>query len=80
MIIVNLSDAKVNLSRLVDSASKGERVIIQKHNIPLVELVPHVVAGPRKLGALSGQFQVPDDFFTKEREDVVSDEGRGSIE
>ena len=79
MIKVNLSDAKANLSRLVDCAYHGERVIIQKNNIPLVELVPHI-AGPRKLGALSGQFQVPDDFFTKEREDFVSDEGRGSIE
>ena len=80
MIKVNLSDAKANLSHLVDSAYNGERVIIQKNNIPLVELVPHVVAGPRKLGALSGQFQVPDDFCSKEREDFVSDEGRGSIE
>ena len=30
MIKVNLSDAKANLSRLVDSAYHGERVIIQK--------------------------------------------------
>jgi antitoxin (DNA-binding transcriptional repressor) of toxin-antitoxin stability system len=46
-------------------------VIIQKNNIPLVELVPHVVAGPRRLGALSGQFQVPDDF-SDENEEVNS--------
>ena len=71
MIKVNLSDAKANLSRLVDRAYHGERVIIQKNNIPLVELVPHVVAGPRRLGALCGQFQVPDDF-SDENEEVNS--------
>lgn len=68
MIKVNVSDAKTNLSRLVDSAYHGERVIIQKNNIPLVELIPHVVPGPRKLGALRGQFQTPDDFLTEDEE------------
>ena len=68
MIKVNLSDAKANLSRLVDSAYHGERVVIQKNNIPLVELVPHVVAEPRRLGALNGQFQVPDDFSNEDEE------------
>jgi hypothetical protein len=29
---------------------------------------PYVVAGPRKLGALSGQFQVPDDFSDEDEE------------
>jgi len=68
MIKVNLSDAKANLSRLVDSAYHGERVVIQKNNIPLVELVPHVVAEPRRLGALNGQFQVPDDFSDEDEQ------------
>ena len=38
MIKVNLSDAKTNLSRLVDCAYHGERVVIHKNNVPLVEL------------------------------------------
>lgn len=68
MIKVNLSDAKTNLSRLVDRAYHGERVIIQKNNIPLAELVPHVVSGPRILGSLRGQFLTPDDFLSEDEE------------
>lgn len=67
MIKVNLSDAKTNLSRLVDCAYHGERVVIQKNNVPLVELVPHVVSGPRKLGALVGKFKTPDDFLDEDQ-------------
>lgn len=40
-MIVNLSEAKTHLSKLVTLAFQGEEVIIAKNNLPLVELVPH---------------------------------------
>ena len=40
-MIVNVSEAKAKLSRLVDMAYHGEEVIIAKNNLPLVKLVPH---------------------------------------
>lgn len=61
-MIVNIAEAKANLSKLVDRAFTGEEVVIAKNNLPLVDLVPHQTKGKRKLGLLSGKFKVPDDF------------------
>lgn len=61
-MIVNVSEAKTNLSKLIDRAFMGDKIIIAKNNLPLVDLVPHKPKGKRKLGALAGTFTVPDDF------------------
>ncbi len=65
MQIVNIHEAKTHLSRLVEQAAKGEAFVIAKAGKPLVKVsaldapsVPQV----RRLGFLSGQIQVPDDF------------------
>lgn len=62
-MIVNVSEAKTNLSRLVDMAFHGEEVIIAKNNLPLVELVAHKSKAKRKLGLLKGQIDIPEDFM-----------------
>ncbi len=67
-MIVNISDAKTNLSKLVDMVYHGEKVIIAKNNLPLVDLVPHKPEGKRKLGLLQGEFTVPDDFTDEDSE------------
>lgn len=40
-MIINVSEAKTHLSKLMALAFQGEEVIIAKNNLPLVELVPH---------------------------------------
>jgi prevent-host-death family protein len=67
-VIVNISEAKANLSKLVDMAYHGEKVIIAKNNLPLVELVVHKPAGKRELGLLAGRFDVPDDILEESAE------------
>ena len=61
-MIVNISEAKANLSKLVDMVYHGEKVVIAKNNLPLADLVLHMPEGKCKLGHLKGQFTVPDDF------------------
>ena len=61
-MIVNVADAKANLSKLIQLAHQGEKIVIAKNNTPLVELVAHRPQGLRKLGLLRGKFTVPDDF------------------
>ena len=62
---VNIHDAKTHLSRLVDQAAKGEPFIIAKAGKPLVKVVPlDQPASAKRLGFMSGQFSVPDDFDT----------------
>jgi len=38
MIMVNIYEAKAKLSEYLDAATKGERVVICKHNQPVAEL------------------------------------------
>ncbi|MCP4578622.1 MAG: type II toxin-antitoxin system Phd/YefM family antitoxin [Deltaproteobacteria bacterium] len=67
-MIINVSEAKTNLSKLIDMAFHGEEVIIAKNNLPLVELVPHRPKEKRKLGLLAGQIEIPDDFMDEDAE------------
>lgn len=67
-MIVNLSEAKANLSKLVDMAYHGEKIIIAKNNLPLVELVPHKKEGKRKLGLLKGKIVIPENFNDEDPE------------
>lgn len=60
--IVNLYDAKAQLSRLIDRATAGEDVIIARAGKPLVRLVPVDSMRPREPGVLKG-LVVPDTLF-----------------
>lgn len=68
MKIVNISEAKANLSKLVALVYRGEKVVIAKNNLPLVDLVVHKPQGKRKLGLLQGKFAVPDNIMEEDAE------------
>jgi len=61
-MIVNISEAKTNLSKLIDMVYHGHEVVIAKNNLPIVDLVIHKQKGKRNLGLLKGKFSVPDNF------------------
>lgn len=62
--IVNIYDAKTNLSRLVDEATSGEDVVIARAGRPMVRLVPVTRKEPRKPGMLKHlKIDLPDAFF-----------------
>ncbi|MFA7424671.1 MAG: type II toxin-antitoxin system prevent-host-death family antitoxin, partial [Desulfosarcinaceae bacterium] len=60
-MIINVSEAKANLSKLIDMVYHGEEVIIAKNNLPLVELVRHKPRQKRPLGLLAGKIRIPED-------------------
>ena len=65
MQTVNIHYAKTQLSRLVDQAAKGEPFIIAKAGKPLVKVTALEApsgAQIKRLGFMSGQIAVPDDF------------------
>ena len=70
----NIHEAKTQLSRLVEMASKGEAFIIAKAGKPMVKVVPlesvPVPAKKSRLGFLEGQFKVPDDFDTMFQDEI----------
>lgn len=60
---VNLYQAKISLSALVERAAAGEEIIIAKAGKPRARLVPLPEARePRKPGGWEGQIWISDDF------------------
>ena len=69
-MIVNISEAKAQLSKLIDRVYHGEKVVIAKHNLPIADLVPHRPQGKRRLGFLAGQVEVSDESLFGEDAEI----------
>jgi len=64
--MVNIADAKAKLSEYIEAVSKGEAVVICRHNRPVAELRPIEPArvGPRDLTPMfPGETFMTDAFF-----------------
>jgi prevent-host-death family protein len=76
--IVNIHEAKTNLSRIVDEVAAGAEVIIAKAGKPMARLTP--IEAPikaKKLGQLKGRIKVPTDFNAPLDEETLAQfEGR----
>jgi prevent-host-death family protein len=73
MKTINIHEAKTHLSRLVEEAAKGEPFVIAKAGKPLVKVTAlgaPVGAQVKRLGFLSGQISVPDDFDRMGQEEI----------
>jgi prevent-host-death family protein len=63
MVMKNISQAKAELSALVEAVQHGEVVIIGKAGKPVAKLIPYGgSAGPRRPGALKGKIKIAADF------------------
>ncbi len=63
MNIVNMHQAKTNLSKLVSDVLEGEEVILAKAGTPVAKIVPYEAPKePRKLGVWHGEGWIADDF------------------
>lgn len=60
--VKNLYEAKTQLSKLVDRASKGEEFILAKDGVPLARLGPLAHQDRRKPGGWEGKVWIADDF------------------
>lgn len=63
MQIVNIHEAKTNLSKLIELTQTGQDVVIAKAGKPVVKLVAYKdKLKPRRAGLLKGKIFVPPDF------------------
>ena len=63
MLVNTISEAKAQLSRLIERVLAGEEVIIGKAGKPVAILSPyHPPARRRTPGALAGKIRIADDF------------------
>jgi prevent-host-death family protein len=70
---VNIHEAKTQLSKLIEEASKGESFIIAKAGKPIGRVT--ALSAPtgtqvRRLGFMAGQISVPDDFDQMGKEEI----------
>ena len=80
MKTINIHEAKIDLSRLVEAAAKGESFIIEKDGYPMVKVVRFEAPAeqkPVRLGFLKGQIVVPDDFDSIGSEEIAALFGGG---
>lgn len=63
MLITNISEAKAQLSALVEKVMAGQEVVIGKAGKPVAKLVRYEQSEkPRRPGALRGKIKIADDF------------------
>ena len=63
MLINNISEAKAQLSALIEKVITGQEVIIGKAGKPVAKLVRYERSEkPRRPGALRGKIKIADDF------------------
>jgi prevent-host-death family protein len=81
MKIVNIHEAKTQLSKLIEEASKGDGFVIAKAGKPVVKVI--ALSAPtgtqvRRLGFMAGQISVPDDFDRMGKEEIERIFGGGA--
>lgn len=73
-VVVNMYEAKTQLSRLVDRGAAGEDILIARHGRPIARLSR---LGPTRrtiiFGLLAGQIEIPDDFDAPLPPDVLAE-------
>jgi prevent-host-death family protein len=74
MLVVNIHEAKTQLSRLLQRALLGEEVVIAKAGRPIARLAPiEQPREPRKPGSAKGQFWMAPDFDAPLPEDLLAE-------
>ena len=63
MPVVNVHEAKTQLSRLLARVEAGEEVVIARRGRPVARLVRCQPKGKRQFGAMKGRIKITDAFF-----------------
>lgn len=63
MKVINVQEAKTQLSRLMEAAAGGEEVILGKHGKPMARLSSFTApTQPRRLGGRENEIRIAKDF------------------
>jgi prevent-host-death family protein len=78
--VVNVYEAKTQLSRLIEMVERGDDVVIARAGRPVVRMVPYaqVHKEPRQLGLMAGQIWMAPDFDEYDQEIIKMFEGDGA--
>ncbi len=62
-IIMNIQEAKTNLSKLLVAVANGDEVAIANRGVPVVKLIPYEQPKKRELGFVKAEGEWDDSFF-----------------
>jgi prevent-host-death family protein len=79
VIIIPLGEAKDNLSKLVDDAAAGQTITIAKHGRAMARLIPVGRPTGKRIGAMKGMLELPDDFDAPLPNDVLAEFEEGKL-
>ena len=63
MPVVNVHEAKTQLSRLLAQVEAGEEIVIARRGRPVARLVRFTSRGKRRSDAMKGKIKITDVFF-----------------
>jgi prevent-host-death family protein len=81
MDTINVHEAKTHLSRLIDKAAKGEPFVIANAGKPMVKVTALDALSARerrRIGFMTGELKVPNDFDRIGDEEIAALFGGGS--
>jgi antitoxin (DNA-binding transcriptional repressor) of toxin-antitoxin stability system len=78
MDTINVHEAKTHLSRLIDKAVKGEPFVIAKPMVKVTALDALSARERRRIGFMTGELKVPNDFDRIGDEEIAALFGGGS--
>lgn len=78
--MINVHDAKSNLSELLRRVERGEEIVVARAGKPVAKLVPYTAPPPREPGRWAGQIVIADDFDETPEELVASFENATDAE
>lgn len=66
---VTVTEAKTQLSKLIERAQDGEEIVIRRGKRPVAKLIRYEEeTSPRQLGSLSGRISIAEDFDAPDEE------------
>lgn len=71
MDVVNVQEAKTNLSKLLARVEAGEEIVLARAGTPIARLVP-VAAAARRPGRGKGRIRMSEDFDAPLPEDLLA--------
>ena len=81
MKTLNITEARTQLSKIVNDAARGKTTIIARNGRPVARVVPFDKSKPQKIkfGTLKGKIVIPEDFDAPDQDIIDMFENSGPL-
>ena len=81
MKTLNITEARAQLSKIVNDAARGKTTIIARNGRPVARVLPFDKSKPQKIkfGTLKGKIVIPEDFDAPDQDIIDMFENSGPL-